>query len=219
MHAKNNRLNKDFQIAYFLAGSCHTPDGAYSLLCDLRESRSDAIKHAAATALRVQAKRVRAQQLINSDDEAVRLDGHADLVEIDATLDTANACYAAAVAELATIDLCIERVQPLRKFAHLSAPQAHEAAQFDEWKLELISRGENYLMAEGRIPMDHFATMRQHPAFATDIYPALEAVKEKLRSPAGIQQLLAPRADGFDIQKLIAPEALQQGGFHALPRD
>ena len=39
MNAKNHKQNTNFQIVYFLVGSCHTPDGAYALLCELREER------------------------------------------------------------------------------------------------------------------------------------------------------------------------------------
>ena len=177
MIGKNNRLNHDFQILHFLVGSCHTPDGAYSLLCDLREGRSDALKAVKASKLREQAKTIRAQRKISSSDPAEQLEGQADLAEIQAHAETTANNIAAAEQELAFIQTCIDKLQSMRKYSHLPDSQAHEACQQEEWRLELLYRAENFLLTQGTIPHDHFATMRQHPAFLTDILPALEQIK------------------------------------------
>jgi hypothetical protein len=190
MNSKNNRTNHDFQIAYFLAGSCHTPDGAYSLLCDLHEGRSDAIKHIEATKLREQAKRIRAQRLINSNDEADQLEGQADLSEIEATQETNQRCIDAAYAELKTIERCMILLEPKRKFAHLSLPEAHEAAQHDEWKLELLHRAENQLITTGTIDSEHLNTLRMHPAFKTELLPQIEYMSQMLTEQGGREVLL-----------------------------
>jgi len=84
MHYSTNRVNHDFQIAYFVAGSCHTPDAAFAILCDLKEDRNNSIKVFAASKLREQAKRIKAQRLIASSDECDQLEGQADIVEADA---------------------------------------------------------------------------------------------------------------------------------------
>ena len=177
MHAKNNRLNHDFQIAYFLAGDCHTPDGAYALLCDLKEDRTNALALVESTQLREKAKRIRAERKLESTDEAEVLEAQADLSEIAAVEETVRRNIAAARAELETIEKCIAVLQPMRAYKHLPDPQAHEAAQREEWKLELIRRAENFLMTQGTIPADHFNTMRLHPDFKSDILPALANVK------------------------------------------
>ncbi len=178
MHSSNNRRNHDFQIAYFLAGSCHTPDGAYSLLCDLKEERVLALNNVKSSALKERAKRIRAERKMQSEDEADRLEGEADLAEIEAFVEVTAKNIAAAEAELATIEKCISLIQPLRKYAHLSDAEAHEAAQPEEWKLELISRAENCLLTTGGIPTD------------------------PLGAPEAIPNLLAkPR--GFDLPKLL----------------
>lgn len=207
MHAKNNRQNHDFQIAYFLAGDCHTPDGAYSLLCDLREDRLNALNLVEAGQLRERAKRLRAEKLLASTDEADRLDGQADISEIDAMAATVQRNVEAAKAELATIEKCMEILQPMRLYRHLSDAQAHEAAQRAEWKHELIRRGENYLMTQGTIPADHFNTMRLHPDFKSDILPALAGVKALVlsRDPGAVDELrkLQDRPRGFDLPKIL----------------
>jgi hypothetical protein len=204
MNSKNNRTNHDFQIAYFLAGSCHTPDGAYSLLCDLHESRNDALKHLEAISLREQAKIIRAKRRLQSEDVAEILEAQADLAEIEASKETSQRCIDAAYAELKTIERCMALLEPQRKFAHLSLPEAHEAAQHDEWKLELIHRAENQLLTTGTIDAEHLNTMRMHPVFKTELLPQIEAMGDMLTAQGGREMLLDRIANkAFDTQFLL----------------
>jgi hypothetical protein len=190
MHYKANRQNHDFQIVNFIVGSCHTADGAFGILHDLRQDRDAAIKTYMANKLRQQAKIIRAKRMLDSDDEAVRLEGKADIEDIQATAEMSEANYLAALAELKTINRCIEIIQPMRKFAHLPDPEAHEAAQYDEWKLELIHRAENCLLTTGSVPTDQFQTMRMHPAFKSEILPEIEQIKLLLTRPDGPLKIL-----------------------------
>ncbi len=204
MNAKNNRVNHDFQIVYFLIGSCHTPDAAFSLLCDLQEDRMNALALSKSADLRNRAKAARAKKKMGSDDESTQLDAQADLAEIEALAGTVAKNIKAAEAELATIQLCMEKLQPLRKYANLSLPAAHEAAQKEEWKLELISRAQNYMLTIGSIPVDQFATMRMHPEFTSAILPKIEEIKVKLVSgnlSAALEALPMPTI--FDLPKLL----------------
>ena len=82
MIAMNNRRNHNFQIEHFIAGSCHTPDAAYSILCDLREDRRDALAQVEASKLRTKAKILRAEKLIREGDEIDKLEAEAELAEI-----------------------------------------------------------------------------------------------------------------------------------------
>ncbi len=152
-----NRTNSDFQIAYFLAGSCHTPDGAYAMLCNLQDDRKLA--------------------LFEADK---KIEKHKASKEFPSLLFVKN--YNAAVKELATIEKCIAIVQPLRKYKDLPDDEAHEMSQAEEWKLELISRAENQLITTGTISHDQFATMRLHPDFTTDIWPAISKAKSLIES-------------------------------------
>jgi hypothetical protein len=185
MHYKTNRQNHDFQIAYFIAGSCQTPDAAYSILCDLKEDRSTALKSYEAAKPRERAKIIRAERMLADEDEAVRLEGQADLAEISAMCDMVRNNVEAAIAELEFIQKCQDVLQPLRKYAHLPDAVAHEAAQQEEWKLQLIYTAENQLATQGVIGADHYATMRMHPEFATAILPALEATQMLLGQARG----------------------------------
>jgi hypothetical protein len=58
------------------------------------------------------------------------------------------------------------------------------------------------------IPPDHFATMRMHPSFATEILPALEKTKMLLNSSGKSQEdgaLLVShlQTKQFDLPKLL----------------
>lgn len=205
MHYKTNRVNHDFQIAYFIAGSCHTPDGAYAILQDLREDRDNALKMYLASVPKEKARMLRAEQKLKSGDEADQLEGQAEIAEIRAMAQTTKRNVEAAQAELATIDKLIAIVQPMRKYGHLPDPQAHQAAQHEEWKLELIQRAENFIITTGTIPSDHFATMRLHPAFQSDILPALSDVKALMLSGdvVGLRALQS-RAKPLDLPGIVA---------------
>lgn len=218
MNYKTNRVNHDFQIAYFLAGSCHTPDGAYALLCDLREDRQNALSMVKASKLRQQAKRLKAEKFlvmpVEMTDPVSRLEAEADLAEISAFIETELRNIAAAEAELATIQKCMDVLEPMRKYAHLELAQAHEAAQFEEWKLELMHRAENHLLTTGMIPTDQFATMRMHPAFVTDILPVINRVTALIKEGRHEEALRLPMTKTFDVPKLLG-----NVGLPALPND
>lgn len=203
MNSKNNRVNHDFQIVHFLAGSCHTADGAYALLCDLREDRENALKMNKAVELRQRAKLHRAREALRDcADEAARLEAEADIAEHDALAATTARNLAGAEAELAMLNRCIEQLQPLRRFAHLPDAQAHEAAQHDEWRLELIHRAENQMLTQGTLAPDLLATMRMHPAFATELLPLLDEIGGMLAGAGGHQKLMQRLATRVSVLPL-----------------
>lgn len=183
MHSKNNRQNHDFQIAYFLAGSCHTADQAYALLCDLREDRAHALRMVESSELRAQARVMRARQrLAENKSEADNLEARAELSESEANSALEAVNRDAAIEELAFINRLIDLLQPLRKYAHLPDRQAHEAIQMEEWRLELIKRAENYLLAGNAIPADQLGTMRLHPQFELGILPEVQKIEQLVRT-------------------------------------
>lgn len=177
MHSKNNRVNHDFQIAYFLAGSCHTPDGAYALLCDLKEEREMALASVKSSLLRTNAKLLKSKYLLENGSEWEKIEAQADIVEIQENEKFTERNIKAAEKELEFINKCIEKIQPHRKYSHLSDPEANEAMQQEEWKLELMNRAENFLLTTGNIPPDQFSTMRQHPNFNDSILPFIQNVQ------------------------------------------
>jgi len=227
MHYKTNRLNHDFQIAYFIAGACQTADAAYSILCDLAEDRSNALKSFKAYSLRDQAKIKRAEHLMASfidpqtgeiaeanKEDPDYMDALADIEELRALAGTTQKNYDAAVAELAFIRQCQDKLQPFRKYAHLSDSQAHEAAQFEEWKLQLIHTAQNHLLSTSNIPHDHWGTMRMHPAFEDEILPAIDkfvGVKMLAGSKEGEAKLTALLVKkNYELPSLLeAPQELK----------
>lgn len=183
---KTHRQNHNFQIAYFIAGSCHTPDGAYAILQDLRDDRVAALANYEVSILRQEAKKITLREIIIDPEATVaqKTNAQADLQEIENNETTGEVLHDAAVDELAFIDKCIAAIQPLRKYAHLPDPEAHEAAQKEEWKLELIHRAENSMITTGTISPADFATMRMHPEFTTEIFPRIKEIREALKDDA-----------------------------------
>jgi hypothetical protein len=174
--------NSHFQIRYFLAGRCHTPDEAYRVLCELREERALALENADVSSLKL-ALRMRWLRWFTwlpvlgalASIERVRL--CRELVRIREPVRVARE-------ELAAIETMIAEVQPHRRYAHLPDREAHQAAQRDEWGYELAARAENYLLT-GSLPPDQLATMRQHPDFASQILPRIRFVEQALSAPPG----------------------------------
>jgi hypothetical protein len=201
MLSKLHKQNTNFQIAYFLAGSCHTPDGAYSLLKELREERQAAIGNYKVQELKNKAKEIRANKLLQGD-EAERLEGEAELLELENNKKTGEVLYQAALDEVAFIDKCLAVIEPLRIYKDLPDGEANEMAQRDEWKFELMRRAENYLLTTGGIPTDQFDTMRLHPDFKAEILPRINEVRQMLLTEGGRESALE-QIEGARFQEII----------------
>lgn len=178
MNYKTGRVNHDFQIAYFQLGACHTADAAYALAKDLLDDRRRALSAAAIANRRTQLRRkeVAAAMEAQPHGSIARERSEIKLDELDQDVAQAEWLVAQAEREADFIEKCIAALQPLRRYAHLPDHEAFEAAQQEEWKLELIHRAENYIGAQGYIPHDELATMRAHPEFETSILPSLDAI-------------------------------------------
>jgi hypothetical protein len=201
MLSKLHKQNTNFQIAYFLAGSCHTPDGAYSLLKELREERQAAIDNYKVQELKNKAKEIRANKLLRGD-EADRLEGEAELLELENNKKTGEVLYQAALDEVAFIDKCLAVIEPLRVYKDLPDGEANEMTQRDEWKFELMRRAENYLLTTGGIPTDQFDTMRLHPDFKAEILPRINEVRQMLLTEGGRESALE-KIEGARFQEII----------------
>lgn len=190
MISKRHKNNTNFQIAYFVAGSCHTADSAYFLLKDLRDERQTAIDAYDVATLRTKAEEIKAKRLFESDDITDKLEGEARLLEIENARKTSRILHLAALDELEFIDKAIKVIEPQRIYKDKPDLEAAELAQYEEWKLELIRRAENEMICnQGRISTDQFATMRLHPAFKSEILPRIMEVQELLSSPDGVKEL------------------------------
>ena len=173
MLSKQHRQNTDFQLAFFLAASCSTPDGAWSLMYGQRLSVESALEAGKAQRLDIKIKRLKAERVLaNSTDEIERLEAERDIIEANSAERVLDLNERGAREELATIEKLMAKLKPLCQH-DTSDPHAHqESAQWDEWKGEFKRRAENMLIANSvGIPYDHIEAMRSHPDFAAEILP------------------------------------------------
>jgi hypothetical protein len=191
MISKNNRQNSNFQILNFLVGSCHTPDAAYSLLCDLEEEREMALSRVQVSDMKLQAHIMKLEETINSPESKPYevLEAQADLLEIKLSKKLTQRNIDAAQDELNFIQKCMVRLEPHRKYGHLPLPEAHQAMQQEEWKFELMRRAENFLLTDGHIPSDHFETMREHPEFKSELLPYIESTRACILNGVSLQSM------------------------------
>lgn len=184
MIAKPHRTNSDFQLRNFFVGSCHTADGAYALMYAEKIALEDKLRHSEAQRLRREAKIAAANEVLaeSTSQRSAVLNAKADIAEANADVGTWTMNVEAARAELKTINELIANIEPHRKYSHLPLLEANEAAQEEEWKRELMYRAENFLLTMGTIPHDHFARMREHPQFKTEILPHCHKVQTLLKS-------------------------------------
>jgi len=202
MTVKYFRQNTNFQIAYFIAGSCHTPDAAYFALKNARHERSQAVALIPATELKLQARRIEIDRKLASQDQVEQLNGQADLIQYQVDLDNFKQMSESARAELDFIDECIQRIEPLRKYGDLHDIDAVEACQAEEWLLELQRRAENYLLTTGTIPHDHFNTMRQHPGFKHHLLPHINNLHIAIANNQ-VPKILADSKPRYDLPRLM----------------
>lgn len=186
-HSKNSR----FQYLVFLVGGAHTADEAYRLIKNELEDRELALRVADAQALRAEAKRMRAELVLEDDlkDTPEKLEAQADIAELNAHEVISRACYQAAEKEVAFLNQLLAIVNPHRKFSHLPDDEAFEACQREEWAQEFMFRAENFLLGMGRVPADQLSAMRKHPDWHTTIYPFLGEAEKAIG-----QGTLPPRA-------------------------
>jgi len=181
-----------------MAGECKTPDGAWSLMYGQKIDIEGKLRHAEAQKLKREAKIMAAEEVL-ADPEAkpsAKIYAQADIAEALADVPTWEMNLQAAHIELAAIVNIMDKLEPMRKYAHLPVLEATEACQQEEWCLELQGRAENYIASQGFIPADHISTMRSHPEFLTRILPHIQAISVKMNS--------APKIP-FESMKFLGP--------------
>lgn len=182
MNSKPHRNNCDFQLKHFMAGSCHTPDGAWALLYDQKIDIAVKIEHTKAQGLRRKAKMMAAEAVLADENstEVQRLNAEADLLECNSVIEGWSKNLEAAEHEYAYICKLMDELEPLRKYKHLPMLEANEAMQREEWLGELKTRAENFLLTAGTIPHDHLNTMRCHPDFENEIVPHIQELTDRV---------------------------------------
>lgn len=187
MNSKPHRNNCDFQLKHFMAGSCHTPDGAWALLHDQMIDIGVKIEHSKAQGLRRQAKILTAEAILadEASTPVQRLNAEADLLEANSVHEGWSLNHKAAEDEYAYICKLMAELEPLRKYRDLPFLEANEAMQREEWLGELQTRAENFLLTAGTIPHDHLNTMRCHPDFESKIIPHIQEITNKVLNSGG----------------------------------
>ena len=182
MHSANHRLNHDFQLKYFLAGSCHTPDAAWTLLYGQKIDMQNKLSHSKSQILDRKIQALKAKRLMESSDELESLEGQKILAELESSQYTFEMNIEGAEKELETIIALMTEIEPLCKYSDLPLLERNEACWRDEWLQELIRRAENNILAYGTIPPDQLETMRQHPDFNEHIVPRILELTFKMQT-------------------------------------
>lgn len=192
MYSATHRMNHDFQLQFFMANSCHTPDAAYALLYAQKIDMEAKLGHALAQKLRRDAKRTKAQHIYDTSGlDHERLEARADMAELDADEYVFEQNIKGAEAELACIQKLMAELEPQRKYAHLSILEANEACQREELCAELKYRAENFLLSHGTIPADQLSTMRCHPDFTTEILPHITQITQLINQRSDLTAKLS----------------------------
>ena len=191
MHSAPHRNNSDFQLRHFVAGSCHTPDGAWNLLYEQMLDIKIKLETTKARMIRREIKRdmlkERSQQNLNKYE---RMELEAELIEFNSSEGLLELALQGAEQELASIQSMMAELEPMRQFAHLPFLEATEAAQRLEWLGEFKHRCENYLVSMGTIPHDQLEAMRKHPDFEQEIVPHVQQLSLKLEKSGSRIELL-----------------------------
>jgi hypothetical protein len=192
MHSAPHRTNSDFQLRHFIAGSCHTPDGAWSLLYEQMIDIQIKLEATKARLIRRQIRREELQEALNNPSlsKKERMALEADLIEFNSGEGLLELALKGAEQELASIKDMMKELEPMRQFAHLPILEASEAAQRLEWLGEFKTRCENYLVSMGTIPHDQIETMRKHPDFQAEIVPFVQNLSLQLEQSGHRIELL-----------------------------
>jgi len=182
MSSQPHRNNSDFQLRYFIAGGCHTPDGAWNVMYEQKLDIQFKIEHTKAQIIRRKIRKIELEQNYNDPNisELDKLRLEAELIEFDAGEGMLELALSGAEKELNTIKTIMDELEPYRKYSHLPLLEATEAAQQDEWREEFKHRIENYLITQGTIPEDQIRAMRNHPDFETNLVPHIRQVTQAL---------------------------------------
>lgn len=183
MISKPHRQNSDFQLEFFMAGDCKTPDGKWALLYSQKIDAEKRVGNIEVQRLARESRRFAALSVLRNwfSSKAKKLQAKSDLLSLDADENEWQMNVAGVRAELATINRLMSDLEPYRKYGHLSILEATEACQREEWRLELECRAENFLLSQGSIPWDHLNAMRSHPDFSTHIAQRIYVIKQVMK--------------------------------------
>lgn len=205
--AFSHQKNSNFQYLSFVFGKAHTADECYRLLKSELDERTESLAISDAAALRREAKRMRAQEILDCDrnDTATKLEAQADIAEMDAAEPTGRKCYEACKREILFIRELLGILEPYRKCAELPDHEAFEACQREEWAEEFKFRAENFFLSQRNIPADQLDAMRKHVDWHSTIEPYLSRVAHSLKESG----FLPPEAYKKTEWKMLLEQKIQ----------
>lgn len=171
--------NSDFQYAYFIAGHCHTADEAYRKLSECLEDRERARDEVDAKRPLQEARRIQANSRLKAKTEILRLEGQAELNQLEVELKYLKPNYEQCLREIESLKKMLQELDKYRKYKDKSPEESYQLIQREEWKLELIQRAKEFLLMQGTIPPDHLRTMLNHPDFKKEIAPIITKMLEQ----------------------------------------
>jgi len=173
------RLNSNFQIKHFIAGSRHTPDGKYVELMQMKEALEHRLTHNKAAGMRHIARLQEIENHLSDLDQSKRDQLKKQLLEADKVEHEGDQrqwllASEALKSEYEYVCRLIQEILPSCQYAQ-SMPflEVCEKIQEEEWALELKTRAEEFIASQGLIPHDHLRAMRQHPRYKELIFPRI----------------------------------------------
>lgn len=206
MHSAPHRNNSNFQLRHFIAGACHTPDAAWSVLYEQMIDIKIKLAATEAKLLRRKSQEMdfeERKKYINTEQEKLKYE--ADLIEFMSGYGLLELAIEGAKKELECIVSLMKELEPYRKYKHLPILEATEAAQQDEWREEFKHRIENFLLGQGFIPADQLEAIRRHPDFETHILPHIKKTMVMLEDA---------KSTSNAVMLLTRTNLLLEGGTH-----
>lgn len=228
MQSLSHRLNSDFALRYFIAGSCTTFDGAYCLLYSQYVDMEQKVKHSESQILAREISKIDAEDIIKnynpeySTNKKEYLEAKKTLLELEISEHTFNENIRGAKNELETIMKLMEEINEHCKYKdEPDILKRQELSMRDEWCGELKKRAENFLITTGTIPTDHFDTMRMHPDFKSKIAPHIISVTKALMRLGPDQTervLIAEKVEKPELKQLLYKDQnIQNNMENSLP--
>jgi hypothetical protein len=173
--------NTAFKILAFQVNSCNTPDGAFCKLYVEYGARKRALDEAMVNLKRNKAKRMRLELALaesGAEGSPDRLEAEADLESLTNNEALNAAAIAGCIAEMSYLQQLMNLLKEDCLYVDkMDISDVFQASEYEEWRLELIKRAQNFMLSIGHIPADQFEAMRGHPAFQSDIWPVIAELK------------------------------------------
>lgn len=198
--------NSQFQTIHFIIAKCHTPDEAYRIVLQQLEEREHSFETGIISQDEFKLRRIKAENLIKSDDIIVKYEGEIEMKKIDMDYKYFKLNFDECEREVQFLKECKNKLQPFRKYADYPEHIANQLIQQEEWKHELILRAKEFIILRGTIPEDQLRTLSLHPEFKTVILPIMEDTLKCLKEGKNVMDLILDHQPEFKTKILYLEE-------------